>query len=130
MPTLDTSFLVDLIRHKSEALEKITLLIEAGVPLATTCINILELYRGAFLSASSHDNIKEIEAIQNALTDLTIDDDTYEVFGALSAEQRRNGSRIGDFDELIASISLCNDGIIITRDQHFLNIPGLKVETY
>ncbi len=130
MPTLDTTFLIDLIRHKPEALEKISRLIEAGVPLATTCINILELYRGAFFSDSLHDNLKEIEAIQNALIDLTIDDDTYEAFGALSAALRRNGSRIGDFDELIATISLCNDGIIITRDHHFSNVPGLTVDTY
>ncbi len=130
MPTLDTSFLIDLIRHKPEALEKVTLFIEAGVPLATTCINLLELYRGAFLSASPNDNVKEVLAIQNALINLTIDDDTYEAFGALSAEQKRNGSHIGDFDELIASIALCNDGMIITRDQHFLHVPGLKVETY
>jgi tRNA(fMet)-specific endonuclease VapC len=129
MPTLDTSFLIDLIRHKPKALEKVALFIEAGVPLATTCINILELYRGAFLSASLHDNLKEVEAIQNALIDLTIDDDTYEIFGALSAEQRKSGRPVGDFDELIASVTLCNDGIIITRDQHFLHVPGLKVET-
>lgn len=130
MPTLDTTFLIDLIRHKPKALEKVARLVEAGVPLATTSINILELYRGAFFSDSLQDNLKEVEAIQNALIDLTIDDDTYEAFGALSAEQRRNGSPIRDFDELIASITLCNDGIIITRDQHFSSVPGLKVETY
>jgi len=41
MPTLDTSFLVDLIRQKPAALQKIDLLIEAGVPLATPTVNIL-----------------------------------------------------------------------------------------
>ena len=130
MPTIDTSFLIDLIRQKPEAIARVQVLVEAGVPIATTTINILELYRGAFLSASVRDNIQEVRAIQNALIDLTIDQDTYEVFGALSAEQRRQGSSIGDFDELIASITLCNDGIMITRDQHFLEVPGLTVETY
>ena len=130
MPTLDTSFLIDLIRQKPEAMVKINVLIEAGIPLATTTINILELYRGAFLSASLRDNMQEVQAIQNALIDLTIDDDTYEAFGALSADLRREGNSIGEFDELIASITLCNDGIIITRDRHFLQVPGLKVEMY
>ena len=130
MPTLDTSFLVDLIRQKPAALQKIDLLIEAGVPLATTAVNILEIYRGAFLSASREQNIREVRALQHALIDLAIDDETYEVFGALSAEQRRGGNPIGEFDELIASITLCNDGIIITRDQDFLQVPGLTVDTY
>jgi predicted nucleic acid-binding protein len=96
MPTLDTSFLIDLIRQKPEAMVKINGLIEAGIPLATTTIN----------------------------------DDTYEAFGALSADQRRDENSIGEFDELIASITLCNDGIIITHDRHFLQVPGLKVEMY
>ena len=40
MPTLDTSFLIDLIRHDPEAIER------EGLPLATTAINALELYCG------------------------------------------------------------------------------------
>ena len=58
MPTIDTSFLIDLIRQKPEAMAKINVFIEAGVPLATSKINILELYRGAFLSASLRDNVQ------------------------------------------------------------------------
>ena len=105
-------------------------LIEAGVPLATTTINLLELYRGAFLSASLHDNIREVRAIPAALIDPAIDEDTYEIFGALSAEQRRDGRPIGDFDEMIASITLCNDGVILTRNEDFVRVPGLTVDTY
>ena len=73
MPTLDTSFLIDLIRQKPEAMAKINELIEVGIPLVTPTINILELYRGAFLSASIRDNLQEVKIIQNALIDLAID---------------------------------------------------------
>lgn len=59
MPTLDTSFLIDLIRQKPEAMAKINELIEVGIPLVTPTINILELYRVAFLSASIRDNLQE-----------------------------------------------------------------------
>jgi predicted nucleic acid-binding protein len=31
---------------------------------------------------------------------------------------------------VIAAIALCNDGEIITHDQHFEKIPGLKVIGY
>jgi len=34
------------------------------------------------------------------------------------------------FNEVIAAITLCNDGKIITRDRHFEKIPGLMVTGY
>lgn len=130
MPTLDTSFLIDLIRQRPKAMARLEALVESGVPLATTTLNILELYRGAFLSASVHDNLREVKAISEALIHLGIDDDTYEIFGALSSERKREGNPLGEFDELIASITLANDGVIITHDRHFLQIPELTVEMY
>lgn len=130
MPTLDTSFLVDLIRKKPEALVKIEALEAKGSPLETTTVNILELYKGVYISESVQYNMLEVQAILKAVTELVISDDTYEMFGSLAAQLRQNGRPIGDFDELIVAITLCNDGVIVTRDRHFSRIPGLAVETY
>ncbi len=130
MPTLDTSFLIDLIRHKPEALIKIDELEDIGIPLATTAINILELYKGVYQSMSIERNMVEVKEILRALIELDIDESTYDVYGTLSAELKKNGNSIGDFDELIAAITLCNDGIIVTRDHHFSKVSSLKIETY
>lgn len=130
MPTLDTSLLVDLIRHEPEAMRTLEAMEREGLPLATTAINALELYRGAFLSASVQGNLREVEAIMRALIELPITDETYRIFGTLAAELRGSGSRIGDFDEVIAAITLAGDGEIVTRDRHFTRVPGLKVRTY
>ncbi|MFA7563011.1 MAG: PIN domain-containing protein [Methanoculleus sp.] len=46
MPTLDTSFLIDLIRHDPEAMRTLEVIEREGLPLATTAINALELYCG------------------------------------------------------------------------------------
>ena len=97
-----------------------------GLPLATTAINILELYRGACLSASAQENIREVEAIIRALIELPITDETCRIFGALAAELRGNGKPIGDFDEVIAAITLAGDGELVIRDHHFARVPGLK----
>ena len=59
MLTLDTSFLIDLIRHDSEAMRTLAAMEWEGLPLATTAINALELYRGAFLSASMQANLRK-----------------------------------------------------------------------
>lgn len=130
MPTLDTSLLVDLIRHDPEAMGTLEAMEQEGLPLATTSINILELYRGAFLSASAQENIREVEAIIQALIELPVTDETYRIFGALAAELRGNGRPIGDFDEVIAAITLAGDGEIVTRDHHFTQVPGLRVRMY
>jgi len=129
MPTLDTSLLVDLIRHDPEALRTLEAMEREGLPLATTAINALELYRGAFLSASVQGNLREVEAILRALIELPITDETYRIFGALATELQENGRPIGDFDEVIAAVTLANDGEIVTRDHHFTRVPGLKVSS-
>ncbi|BBL68715.1 type II toxin-antitoxin system VapC family toxin [Methanoculleus chikugoensis] len=130
MPTLDTSLLIDLIRHDPEAMRTLDAMEREGLPLATTAINALELYRGAFLSASVQENLREVEAITRALIELPITDETYRIFGTLAAELRGRGSRIGNSDEVVAAITLGGDGEIVTRDSHFTRVPGLKVRAY
>ncbi len=46
MPVLDSSFIIDLIRKKEEALQKLSELENEHLSISTTEINILELYRG------------------------------------------------------------------------------------
>jgi tRNA(fMet)-specific endonuclease VapC len=58
---------------------------------------------------------------------LKIDEDIYEMFGALSADLRSQREPVGDFDDLIACIAMANGSAIVTRDEHFKYIPGLKV---
>jgi len=124
MPTLDTSLHVDLIRHDPEAMRALEAMEQEGLPLATTSVNILELYRGAFLSASAQENIRKVEAIIQALIELPVTDETYRIFGALAAELRENDRPIGDFGEVIAAIALTGDGEIVTRDRPLSGFPG------
>ncbi|MDN7023575.1 type II toxin-antitoxin system VapC family toxin [Methanoculleus sp. FWC-SCC1] len=130
MPTLDTSLFVDLIRHDPEAMRTLESMEQDGLPLATMSITILELYRGAFLSASVQENLRKVESVIKALIELGITDETYRIFGTLAAGLRGSDRPIGDFDEVIAAITLANDGEIATRDRHFTHVPGLKVRTY
>ena len=127
MPVLDTSFLVDLLRGREEALALLAELEERGTALATTPITALELYRGAHLSADPEGNLAAAKKILAALIVLPLDDDAAIVFGALSARLRSEGKRIGDFDQVIAAIALACDRVIVTRDGHFSEVPGLVV---
>lgn len=130
MPVLDTSFIIDLIRHKPEALRVLETIEKEGLTPATTSITILELYRGAYFSSSPEKNLEEVEAITQHLITENINDETYRIFGALSARLRKEGKPVGDFDELIAAIALGYDSEIVTRDHHFEGIPALKLRRY
>ena len=89
----------------------------------------MELYKGAYVSGNSNNLIK-VRTILKLFTLLPVDETIYEAFGRIAAGLYIQGNPIGDFDEVIAAIALCNDGEIITRDRHFEKIPDLTVIAY
>ena len=129
MPLADTSFVVDLMRRDRGALKRYAGFEQQGIALSTTAITAMELYKGAYVSGNSNNLIK-VRTILELFTLLPVDETIYEVFGSIAAGLFIKGNPIGDFDEVIAAIALCIDGEIITRDQHFEKIPGMKVIGY
>jgi len=130
MPVLDTSFIVDLLRGKEEALQKLAEMEAQEIPLSMTEVNVLELYRGAYLSRKTHQNLEEIKKLLECFQVLELEEPVYEVFASLSANLLSKGRTIGAFDELIVAIILCHDGKIVTRDNHFTEVTGLEVIVY
>ena len=61
MPILDSSFIIDLIRKKEEALQKLSELEDEYSSISTTEVNILELYRGAYLSTKINNNLEQVK---------------------------------------------------------------------
>lgn len=130
MPVLDTSFIVDLLRGKEEALQKLAEMEAQEIPLSMTEVNVLELYRGAYLSRKTHQNLEEIKKLLECFQVLELEESVYEVFASLSARLLSEGKPIGAFDELIAAITLLQEEQIVTRDNHFKEVPGLEVVGY
>jgi tRNA(fMet)-specific endonuclease VapC len=126
----DTSFIVDLIRKKREALAKLSEIEQRGEIMGTTSMNILELYKGAYQSARTASNLECVRKIIEALLVIPISDETYEIFGSLSAKLSSQGQTMGDFEEVIASIALAHDASIVTRDEHFGRVSALKIMSY
>jgi tRNA(fMet)-specific endonuclease VapC len=126
MIVIDTSVLIDALHRKEAALRKIQELEEMGETLCTTQINVLELYKGVYCPNRSEKGLEKVKKLLDAFVILSMDEDVYDVFGELSAELRRKGEAIGDFDGLIASIALANGSAIVSGDGHFQRVPGLK----
>ncbi len=130
MLVLDTTILIDALHRKKAALRKITELEEADETICTTQINALELYKGAYLPTKSDEDIQKVKKLLDAFVILNMNEDVYEMFGALSAMLRSRKDSIGDFDELIACITIANGAAIVSRDNHFKRVPGLRVISY
>jgi tRNA(fMet)-specific endonuclease VapC len=130
MLVLDTTILIDALHGRKTALEKIIELEKMDETICTTQLNALELYKGAYLSTKSDDDIQNVKKLLDAFVVLHINDDTYEWFAALSAKLKSRGESINDFDELIAAITMTNGAAIVSNDDHFKRIPGLKVISY
>jgi predicted nucleic acid-binding protein len=127
---LDTAFIVDLLRGRQKAQEMLTRLEDGNESVCTTSINVLELYRGVFLSKKIDENLRVLSTMLDQLLVLDLNEDAYEIFGALSAWLRSSGKPVGDLDEAIAAIALAYGAGIVSRDQHFLQLPGLRVVDY
>ncbi|MEK6808998.1 MAG: type II toxin-antitoxin system VapC family toxin [Nanoarchaeota archaeon] len=133
MILLDTTFLIDLLRKKENAIEKAVELIKRD-KLATTYINIYELLFGVY-SLSGADYKQKLESVSKLIDKLellSLDKHSAIISAKIGGDLSLKGQMIGDTDCMIAGISLAN-GIttIITRNaEHFGRIKGLKIETY
>lgn len=130
MIVLDTSFIVDLLRGRESAREMLSRLDGGNESVCTTSINVLELYKGVFLSKRVDENLRILIALLDQLLVLDLNGDAYEIFGAISALLRASGEPVGDLEEAIAAIALAYDATIVSQDQHFKRVPGLKVVEY
>ncbi len=133
MILLDTSFLIDLLRQRKNAINKAVEVVNRD-KLATTYINIYELLIGVYSKkdANYEEKLKTVENLTEKIDILTLEKDSTIKSAKIGGELMLKGKIVGDTDNMIAGIALSN-GIttIITRDkEHFARIKGIKVESY
>ena len=124
---VDTDILIDLLRKKDYAVSLIKK-IEDEIELATSAINVFELYRGAYKSRNQEKNLASVKGLLNSLRMLNTDEDSMEIAGKIIAGLERDGNMMDIRDLLIASIALVNGfGVLTNNIRHFNKIKHLKV---
>jgi predicted nucleic acid-binding protein len=130
MVCLDTDILIALIRERRDAISFLASLDESE-PLSTTFVSSCELLEGACLSSDVGKELDRVKKVSAALKILLPTAATAEKFGSLSAELKKNGAPIGNFDVLIACIALEYGETLVSRNvKHFERIKGLKVMSW
>jgi predicted nucleic acid-binding protein len=127
---IDTDLLIDLLRNQNQAAAFIVGLEQKNTILATTAVNVFELYHGAHKSQKSEKNLEAIKVLIGRLSILPLTEKAAKKAAQIYAEQEKSGQPIGLRDTFIAAIALTRDACVATRNkEHFNRIAGLKIIT-
>lgn len=132
MVLLDTTFLSDVIRKKPEAMRALEEMQRQGDRLATSAINLAELYSGVFRLPDPHEHVGSVERIVETLILFDFDARAARTFGELDAQLAGQGTIVPAKDLLIASVALSHgEHEVLTRNQKdFARVPGIQVRPY
>jgi len=123
---LDTNIVIALFAGEADIQEYLEQAEEVSVP----CIVLGELYFGARKSGRARENLARIDEFALSASVLGCDTDTAREYGAIKDMLRVKGRPIPENDIWIAAIAVQYGLILVTRDTHFDEIDGLKVEIW
>ena len=123
--TIDTTIYAALksgSMHIRELLEKAD---EILVPVTV----LGELYAGFQIGRLTEKNMNELDEflLKPGISVIEIDKDTSFRYGSLIKELRKQGTPIPSNDVWIAASVMDTGSILVSRDKHFKNVPGLLV---
>lgn len=127
MAVLDTSILVSLLKDDGKAKDLISSLEESGEKISTTSVTAYELLKGARISSRSEENLAKVRELISALNILGLSAGACEQASKIYKEMRHAGKIIGEFDILIAAITMTFEEKLVSRDSHFELVRGLEI---
>jgi len=132
MRLLDTTVLVDFLRRKENARRFVQGLEEGGERGATTEVNAFELLAGAHNRGRPVTaRLAAVEKLLSRVDVLPLDRPGATRAAEALSRLRADGTDIGILDALIAGIALAAGyDTIVTRDQGFRGIAGLRTQSY
>ena len=123
---LDTDFLINFLRNNEEEVNFIK--DNEDKSLATTYINLFELYYGAHKSEFKKQNVNGVSLLVERLEILNFSIEVVNKAGEILAELEKKGNLIDFRDILVGTVSLMNDYSLKTNNvKHFEKISGLKI---
>jgi tRNA(fMet)-specific endonuclease VapC len=123
---IDTNIVIALFADDAAVLQHLRDTIEVFTP----AIVLGELYYGAYKSFRVQENISRIDDFASRNAVLRCDAATAQWYGRIKDGLRKKGRPIPENDIWIAAIALQHDLILVSRDDHFQDIVGLKIEMW
>ncbi|HLD05527.1 MAG TPA: PIN domain-containing protein [Candidatus Nanoarchaeia archaeon] len=131
MAILETSFVVDFLRKKSEALELLNKLEEMEPNLYVAVPTIMEVWEGAIKNTKASGEEKgRVDEFINALIVLPLETNGAKRAAEIVMDAVQRGDKIETEDAMIAGIAMTNGETLVTNDSDYTRIPGLTVLKY
>ena len=130
MTVLETSFLVDIFRNNPTAVELLEELEKNETVLQIAAPTIMELWLGACRSRNSEKEKEKINELIKSFLIMPLDTAGAKEAAEIEAELFQEGQMIELEDIMIAGIARSRGEKVVTRDEHFARIKGLKVWKY
>lgn len=128
---LDTSFIIDLLRGRKTAVDKIKMLEADSLSTNISSPSIFELFVGISLTKKPSSEKKKIMDILLSWGTLTLDSECAALAGNIHGQLIKEGQPIDPEDSMIASIAIVNNETLLTKNtKHFSRVPDLKIEGY
>ena len=129
MYLLDTDTIIYTLKGDPKVQEKLRL--HANDPIRISIITLMELYYGAYKSRHVEANLARIRTLEQTLDILPAGPENAGIFGMLKARLESEGTRLDDFDLIIASTALTHNLVLVTNNEkHFQRIDGLRLENW
>jgi tRNA(fMet)-specific endonuclease VapC len=130
---LDTNVCIALMNGSSEKVRSLYAhAVLAGIPLATSSICMHELWYGVEKSSQQSRNSRKLRSfIAEDIEVLNFSNDDALAAAQIRAELERKGTRIGEYDTLIAGQALARQMTLVTANtREFHRVKGLQLEDW
>lgn len=129
MYLLDTDTII--FNLKENAAIRKNLLFHINDPIKISVITLMELYYGAYKSQKVTGNLAKVKTIEQSIEIIPVGVESVEIFGMLKSKLEKTGSRLDDFDLIIAACALAHNLTLVTNNEkHFQRIEGLKLTNW
>ena len=123
---LDTNIVIALFADEAAIRKALVAAEEVFVP----SVVVGELYYGAWKSERQQENVARIDEFAADSVVLGCDAETARQYGQIKSALRTQGTPVPENDIWIAAIAIQHDLMLVTRDEHFGQVRGLRTERW
>jgi len=129
MYLLDTDILIYALKGEAKVLDNFKE--HAADPKAVSVVTYGELVFGAQASQRVTENLAKVYRLKELFPLIDVSPAIMDIFGALKAELRKNGTPVDDFDLLIGATAIIMGYRVVTsNERHYAKISGLEVANW
>lgn len=120
----DSNIVIDIFRNRKSTVEVVKSINNINIP----AIVLGELYYGANKSNQTSKRTLQIEQLEKTVNIIDVTAKTARFYGIIKDKLRAIGKPIPENDIWIAAIAQEHNLILITRDNHFNYVDGIKIQ--